>query len=62
MDRMDSAPSGLSHQLLSQKEARTVFSSSLADTQVCNPEQNPFLSMQSDLGLACRLCRRVQEA
>lgn len=62
-DKMDTASSGLFHQLLSQKEAPTGFSSSLADTQVCHPEQNPSLSIaQSDPGLACRLCRRMQEA
>lgn len=44
---MDSAASGLSVQLLSQKEAPALLSCVLADTLVCDPEQNPFLSMQS---------------
>lgn len=46
-DRMDSGASGLSLQLLSQKEAPVVLSCVLADTVVCNPAQNPFSSVQS---------------
>lgn len=44
---MDLAPSGLFHQLFSQKQAPTGFSGLLADTQVCSPEQDPSLSMHS---------------
>lgn len=47
MDRMDSAASGLSLQLLSQKEAPTCLSCVLAGTLVHDTEQNRFLSMQS---------------
>lgn len=65
MDRMDSAASGLSLQLLSPKEAPVPLSCVLADTLVCNPEQNPFLSMQSlssDWLASCTTaCRRLEK-
>lgn len=42
-----------------------MFSSLLADTQVCNPEQNPFLSMHSlTLGWPAGCageCRRLEK-
>lgn len=61
MDRMDATASDLSLQLLSQKDAPALLSCALANTLVCDPEQNPFLSMQNlssgwptSMGRACR--------
>lgn len=50
--------------IISQKEAPTVFSGSLAGTRVCNPEQNPFLFVHSlILGwpAGCAECRRLEK-
>lgn len=65
MDRMDSTASGLSLQLFSQKEAPIPLSCVLADTLVCDPEQNPFLSIQSLssgwLAICTTACRRLEK-
>lgn len=65
VDRMDSAAFGLALWLLSQKEAPTLLSCMLADTLICNPEHNPFLSMQSlssSWPASCtKACRRLEK-
>lgn len=65
MDRMDSATSGFALWLLSQKEEPALLSCVLAATLVCNPEQNPFLSIQSlssGWPASCTMaCRRLEK-